>query len=114
MYLNQDHIEFIDFFKRISKNDKCVQNFTNETAIPYLLKKPTCSKYYFLYTSSSQDLQKDHVSSLILNKPEYILYEYSADIYGDPRKRLTVVNDFILNHYTFFEKFKKWTVLKIK
>ena len=114
MYLNQDHIEFIDFFKRISKNDKCVQNFTNETAIPYLLKKPTCSKYYFLYTSSSQDLQKDHVSSLILNKPEYVLYEYSADIYGDPRKRLTVVNDFILNHYTFFEKFKKWTVLKIK
>ena len=114
MYLNQDHIEFIDFFKRISKNDKCVQNFTNETAIPYLLKKPTCSKYYFLYTSSSQDLQKDHVSSLILNKPEYVLYEYSADIYGDPRKRLTVVNDFILNHYTFFEKFKKWTILKIK
>ena len=47
MYLNQDHIEFIDFFKKISKNDKCVQNFTNETAIPYLLKKTYLFKILF-------------------------------------------------------------------
>ena len=113
-YLDQDYIEFIDFYKKISKNDKCIQNFTNETAIPYLLKKPSCSKYYFVYTSSSKDLQINHVSILAQNKPEYVIYEYSADLYGDPRKRLTIVNDFILDHYIFFKKFKKWTILKIR
>lgn len=112
-FLNQDYIELISFYKKISIKEKCIQNFTNETAIPYLLKKPTCSKYYFVYTASPKNLQDDHVVSLILNKPKYILYESELDIYGDPKTRLTIVNDYILNHYTFFQKIKKWTILQI-
>ena len=112
-FLNKDYIELINLYKKISINDKCIQNFTSETAIPYLLKKPTCSKYYFVYTASPKNLQNDHVSSLILNKPKYVLYESELDIYSDPRKRLTIVNNYISNHYTFFLKFKKWTILRI-
>jgi hypothetical protein len=112
-FLNKDYIELIDFYKKISIKDKCIQNFTNEAALPYLLKKPTCSKYYFVYTASPKNLQIDHKSSLILSKPEYVIYESELDIYNDPKKRLTIVNTYILNHYTFFQKFKKWTILKI-
>ena len=112
-YLDQDYIELINFYKQISKNEKCVQVFTNETAIPYLVKKPTCSKYFFVYISSPENLQRKFLSDLTLKKPTYILYESDVDIYDDPKTRLTIVNNYILDNYTLHQKFKKWTILII-
>lgn len=113
-FLNQDYNDFINYYKKISINDKCIQIFTNEVAIPYLLKKPTCTKYYVVYSASPITLQKDHVSSLILKRPKYILYKSEKDLYDDPIKRLTIVNEYILKNYTFFRKFNKFTILKRK
>ena len=49
-----EHLGFKDSdYKKLG-----VEIFTNENAIPYLLKKPTCSKFYTIYTSSPKNLQK--------------------------------------------------------
>jgi hypothetical protein len=103
----------INFYKEISKNEECVQVFTNETVIPYLLKKPTCSKYYFVYIASPKSLQKKFLLDLALKKPRYILYDSEVDIYDDPKSRLTIVNNFILDNYTIYQKLNKWTILRI-
>ena len=113
-YLDKDYFELINFYKKISKNEKCVQIFTNESVIPYLLKKPTCSKYYLVYTAIPDDLQREFILDLASKKPGYILYDSDLDMYDDPKLRVTVVNSYILDNYKFHQKFKKWTFLKIK
>ena len=112
-YLDDDYKELINFYKKISLNEKCVQIFTNENAIPYLLKKPTCSKFFFVYISSPKNLQNDFVSDLSSKKPTYILYDSLVDMYDDPKLRLGIVNQYILNNYYEFKKIKKWTIYKI-
>jgi len=112
-YLDDDYKEFIDFYKKISLNEKCVQIFTNENAVPYLLKKPTCSKYFSVYISSPRNLQNDFINDLSLKKPTYILYDSMVDIYDDPKLRLGIVNQYILNNYIKFKKINKWTIYKI-
>ena len=34
-------------YNNLTITDKCVQIFTYDVAIPYLLKKPSCNKYFF-------------------------------------------------------------------
>ena len=111
-FLSKDYTELINFYKKLTVNDKCIQIFTNEVAIPYLLKKPSCTKYYVVYSASQKQLQEDHVKSLIKNKPTYILYKSEKDIYDSPIGRLTIVNDYILNNYSFFQKFNKFTIFR--
>jgi len=111
-FVNKNYFEFINFYKKISVNDKCIHIFTNEVAIPYLLKKPSCTKYYSVYSASPKELQEDYVKSLILNEPTYILYKSEKDLYQSPIETLTIVNDYILNNYSFFQKFNEFTIFE--
>ena len=112
-YLSNEYNEFIDYYSKLIKDEKCIQIFTNETALPYFLKKPTCSKFYFVYTVSPNELQNEFISELKIKKPKYILYKSSLDIYDDPRSRLNIVNEYILSKYKIYNNYKKWTILKL-
>ena len=112
-YLPKDYSEFLSYYSELTKDEDCIQIFTNETAIPYFLKKSTCTKYYFVYTASSKKVQYDFISDLMKTKPKFILYKSDKDIYDDPIKRLSLVNKYVLDNYSFFTKFDKWTIKKI-
>ena len=46
---NEDHkerVKVVNKIKEITKGDNCVQNFTADLVMPYLLNKPTCSKFF--------------------------------------------------------------------
>ena len=45
-YLNSDYKELVKYYNGLINFDKCVQILTNEAALTYLLKKPTCTKYF--------------------------------------------------------------------
>ena len=98
---------------KLVKKEKCIQIFTNETAIPYLLKKPTCSKFYSMWVSAPSRNQKLFIEELKLSKPKFILYGSEKDLYGDTHERLSTVLSFIDNNYSFHSKFKSWTFVKI-
>ena len=112
-YLSNDYATMIDYYKKLTKNEKCVQIFTNETAIPYLLKKPTCSRFYLMWTSAPVKNQKLIVEELKFSKPQLILFDSEKDIYRDTHARLPIVLDFIYANYSFYSKYKSWTFVKI-
>ncbi len=112
-YLSEDYIEMLDYYKSLIKNEKCVQIFTNEAAIPYLLQKPTCSKFYIMWVSVPDKNQEIFVEELKFNKPEFILFDSEKDIYRDTHIRLPIVLDFINSNYSFHSTFKSWTFVKL-
>lgn len=113
VYLNSEYSLFLDYYKGLTINDKCVYSFTNEIALPYLLKKPTCTKYFINYISSPQETQKQIILDLINKRPNYIIYKSGLDLYGDSPERLKQVNEFIVNNYNKDIIFLEWEIYKL-
>ena len=75
--LNDQHFiddvdkKFINFSKEKFNLEKCVSLFSNDVALLYLIKKPSCTKYYFVYSVGSISNQKKMIKEL--SDTNYIL-----------------------------------------
>ena len=111
-------IEMLDYYKDLVKLDNCVQIFTNESAIPFFLNKPTCSKYYSMTMAVSDENQNQFINDLIENKPKIILFDTEESLLDvrlhDTKNRLPKVSNYIKSNYTFHSKFKSWTFVRLK
>jgi len=112
-YLSSDYKELIKYYKKLSKEEKCLQILTNETALPYLLKKPTCTQFYLMWTAGPINIQKKFVKQLKDIKPKIILYNSEIEIYKDSFKRIPLVIEYINENYSFHSKFKFWTFVEL-
>ena len=128
-YINASDEEFINYafgnpkdikkilikFKEINKNEPCVQNFTGDLVLPYLLKKPTCTKYFASWLASEKENQIKYINQLKLEKPKYIIYKSPGFIVDKipTYKRLKLVNSHIIKNYHVYENFNNYTILKI-
>ena len=112
-FLSKEYINFISYYKNLVSSDKCVAIFTNEVALSYLLKKPTCSKFYFMYTSTPKNIQNQLIQDLSSNKPSFIIYSSNIDQYDINDYKLKLVNKFINKNYQVYENFKYWEIYKI-
>jgi len=63
-FLNNDEIELIDKLKSKVKDYKCIQLLSNDAALYYLLRKKSCTKYYFVWSATSYSTQKKLISEL--------------------------------------------------
>ena len=115
-FLDEKTIKLLNYYKDISKNEKCIENFTDDAVIPYLLKKPSCTKYYNIHLASAIKLQKNHIKKLIMTKPKYILYkspQFKVDQL-ETSERLKIVNSYIISNYKLHKKFDGYEILKKK
>ena len=112
-FLDEEFIDFINYYKKLTKKEKCISIFTNEVAFYYFLKKPSCSKYYFMFTAPPIKIQKKIVEDISFKKPKYIIYNSEKDIFYNSQKRLKNLNIFIKNNYVLFEKYNGWEIYKI-
>ena len=97
-------------------DEKCIQNFTNDTVMPYLMKKPTCTKYFSSWLASGLNIEKNYIDELKNKKVKYILYSSPMWSVDDikTKDRLKYVNEFILDNYTNVFKQNDYSLLKLK
>ena len=113
-FLGKDYLGMINFYKDLTKNVKCIQIFTNETALPYLLNKPSCSKFFLMWTVATKNNQEVLIDDIKLKKPEIILFDSEVDPYRDSKDRLPIVYDYINENYIFHSKYESWTFVQLK
>ena len=113
--MNSKTRNFIDFLKIEFKNEKCIYNFTEDLSLAYLLKKPSCNKYFAPWLASGLKLEEDYINNLKENKPNYIIYkssQFRIDI--DTVDRLKNINKYILKNYTPYFDNEGYEIYKIK
>ena len=111
---------FLEYFGKINSNSYCVQIFTFDLALPYLLKKPSCTKYFSSWLASPIDRQKDYILNINKIKPIFILYQSKGknfDLTYKPEppevfERLTLVNSYILDNYSFYKQLDDYIIFK--
>ena len=115
-FMNNGTKDLIDYMKVESLNDSCVQNFTYELAIPYYLKKPSCTPYYSSFLAGSISLQKNYISKLKESNPSFIVYRSDKFIIDgiDIHERLINVNLYIKNNYYLHKKINRFLIYKKK
>ena len=113
-YINKETSNFINFLKIEFKKEKCINNFTDDLSIAYLIKKPSCNKYFAAWLTSGINLEHDYIKNLKKIKTPYIIYkspQYNVSI--ETIVRLKKINKFILQNYTLYYDNNGYQIYKI-
>ena len=94
----------------------CVENFTYDQVLPYLLKKPTCTKYSSPWIASPLKEQNKYIEQLKSSDPTFIIYKSGkGHLDSIPMsERLHQVNKYILYKYEPFQVFDIYVIYKKK
>ena len=110
-FLENDYYKFIETYKDLVKNENCVQQFTDDNAIPYLVGKPTCTKYYVSAHIIENWTEDNFIEELKLFKPNYIVYSSKINWFKN-RNNAPNADKFILNNYKLFKDLSPWKIYR--
>lgn len=115
LFLNNNDIEFINQARKYLDDVDCFQNFTNDVALNYLLRKHNCTKHYIVYALGSKKTQKELIESL---KNVDVVIAYTDKIrkakwhHLEPNYKLWIVKDYIKQNYDIIYKHGERIILK--
>ena len=110
-FLEENYLEFIDIFKDLTADENCVQQFTDDNAIPYLVNKPTCTKYYVSAHIIENWTENNFIKELDDKSPNYIVYSSKINWFKD-RDNASNADKFILDNYRLYKDLSPWTIYK--
>ncbi len=114
-FLNEVDDFFISNSNDIFKDVICIQVLNYESAINYLLKKKSCTKYNLFYVVSSKNTQENLIKDIKNKNVKYIIIGGRYDNWAiDPKKRYPYIYEYLNDNYFIFKKFEKRKILKKK
>ena len=114
-FMNNDTINIINYLKDVTKDEKCIENFTYDLSIPFFLKKTSCTPYYSSWLASPTILQQDYIKRLKITKPNYIIYKSKHFVDNlQVYERLELVNSYIIRNYDFHINIDDFLIFKLK
>ena len=110
--------KYLDLKKFILNNYNidCIQIFSYDAVIPYLIKKKSCTKFNFLYLVSSKNIQEKMINELSKKTPETILFNQKYEFLDliPIEKKIDKVFDYIKLNYNKDRSFEDWIIYKKK
>ena len=112
-FLEESEINFINKLSPIIKENECIQLFSHDTALLYLLRKKSCTRYYLIWSVGSIPDQKDLINEL--SNTEFVISKGVKFNWLAPLKeRLFLVEDHISENFEKFETIENWDLLRRK
>jgi len=103
-FISKNDKKFIELVSEYTISEKCIELFTNDAIFLYLLKKPNCSKFYFVYSIGTIDNQKKKIKDL--NNAKFIISNGKTDNWSTPiSKKYTLISEFIDENYLVLVEF---------
>ena len=112
-FLNQNYINFIKIYKNLVQEDNCVQQFTDDQSIPYLIGKPTCTKFYVNAHIIKNWTEESFIKELKKTSPKYILYSSEINWFKK-RNNAPNADKFILENYILYQDLSPWIIYNKK
>lgn len=114
-FITDERHEIIKKISKIIKNEKCIQNFTGDLSLPYLLKKPNCTYFISPWLASGKKYENLFIEELIKKKVKYIIYNspiYEVDNIKTS-SRLRLVDAYLKNNYKLSLKHNDYILLNL-
>ena len=113
LYLDEKTMSVLKYYKKISTSDKCIQVMTDDTAFPYLLRKPSCTQFYISSQIIKTYTEDKFINQLNEASPNYILYKSPNKILGN-NLNMPKALKFINEKYSFFNEYNGYIFYKLK
>tara|TARA_Y100000816_G_scaffold183280_1_gene132817 strand:- start:3125 stop:4924 length:1800 start_codon:yes stop_codon:yes gene_type:complete len=111
-FLSEKDNLLINELKSHSYLDNCFDLFTYDASILYLIRKKSCTKYYFVNSLGSEINQKKYIEE-IKTKTKYIITNGKTDDWDPIQKKYPIVYSFILTNFDLY-KDGQYKIMKIK
>ena len=111
LFLKNNEKSFVKNAKVLLENYECIQLFTNDVSMLYLLRKPSCTKFYFPITIGSNKNQLELINKM--ENIQIILTEIDQDEFS-PNFKSPLVRNYISKNYDVIFKEDKWLIMKLK
>ena len=112
-YLEKNYKQFVDYFSELTNKDNCIQSLYDDVSLPYLLKKPSCTKFYIPAHIIDNWSAEKFIEDFKKNTPVYLLYEGPYNFLTNKRN-MKIVEKYIKENYQFYRDFKGWIIYKLK
>jgi hypothetical protein len=113
-FLDKETINFIKNSRKYIGNYKCIQNFTNDVALNYLLRKENCSKFYMVFSLGSKKTQNELIKNL--GKTDIVVaYKERKELFfykDEPNYKLWIVRDYIKENFDIIYEENDRIILK--
>ena len=123
-FLHYKLLPVLEYYKKISDDDNCVQTYTNEPAWMYLTKKEMCTKFHVVWYASPEKLQKEFIDEFSNSNAKYILMDSPLSNaekyqpYGGAGKlwldgiayerRHTLIDQYLKKNFKFHKEINGW------
>jgi len=108
-FLNSREFDLVSELKPQINDFKCIQLLSNDAALYYLLRKKSCTKYYYVWNSSSKNIQKKFINEL--KNTKIIIEGGKKNNWDVPlEKKLFLIYDELNQKFTFSKQINDWKV----
>ena len=109
-FLSDKEKKLVQFLEPKVKDLECIQLFSNDAILYYLLRKKSCSKYYFIWSVSSIYNQKRFIDDL--EKIDLIIGGGQKNLWDYPlNEKLFLVDEYIDENFYISDSFEDWKIL---
>tara|TARA_A100000164_G_scaffold339664_1_gene334896 strand:+ start:4830 stop:6650 length:1821 start_codon:yes stop_codon:yes gene_type:complete len=99
--------------KTILRNEKCINNMSYDAALPFILSKPTCNKFYFPYSMGGKEIQREYVGLLKnSNSDKIIIKKNDGYIKNSPGKLMKIVFEYLEKNYIIYREVGDYLILQ--
>ena len=112
-YLKGNKLLAYKRYKELSKNDDCLQFFSDDNYFPFFIKKPTCTRYYLSNQIINNFSEDEFIAAFKQKLPNIILYRSPSNLLLN-RRNLSGTINFINENYIFHEDYNGYIFYKKK
>ena len=112
-FINEEYKIFLDKTKLLTKNYDCIQNFTYDPSMYYLLNKKSCTQYYLVFVMGTEVDQDRFIEQIIESKLNFIIVDKQNDKIEFPANiRFSKIDKFLQKNFIEYEDLYKYKILK--
>ena len=112
VYIKNDTKLVLEYYKKLSQNDKCVQIFSDDIVFTYFLKKKSCTQFFIPPLIIKGSTEEKFINQLKKSSPSIILYKSTTKILSNPNMPNAL--KYINKKYNFFSNYNGYIFYKLK
>tara|TARA_Y100000591_G_scaffold330536_1_gene361786 strand:- start:5466 stop:5870 length:405 start_codon:yes stop_codon:yes gene_type:complete len=112
-FISEDYQNFLNKIRLLTKNHDCIQNFTYDPSMYYLLNKKSCTQYYLIFVMGTEVDQDRFIEQIIKSELNFIIVDKKNDKTEFPASiRFPKINKFLLENFVEYKELNKYKILK--
>jgi hypothetical protein len=114
LFLENNVLALLKRYEELSKTDNCIQILSSDVALPYFLKKPSCTQFFMPAAQILNGITENRfIDQLGKSSPNIILFKSPNNILLNPLN-MPLTLKYVEEKYSFYENYNGYIFYKKK